>query len=211
LFFRASIVNFNNHSLSKSFELKLKDILNTYLSLPNDELIKLKKPITSDFNSITTLSVYLSSNENDSVKNNIITFNHSTQPFFLWCDKVAYMLFEKPSHIQNVQDYFFGFSNYINYRECSTNSSDKEKIIFFDGNKRNKILQNCVEYIAESSMKNSKILFRKMYKHFFKKNPTLKVINLFAYHYSIEHTSKLYSDLNEPFINAFSKTLGLNS
>ncbi len=185
IFFRTSIINLNNHSLSLNIKEKIRALLLNSLSIDYSVLIKNINQLDDSNFPFPIILFYLENENITDVGNNIITQNKSNKPYFIWANKVIFQLFEKEKHINSSIEYFFGLSQMLKLNDYRQQISEGMKICFISNKSRIVLVQNVIEYLAIQNMKNGKLFLNEACKKLFNRRATLQEKNIFGYHYSI--------------------------
>lgn len=207
IFFRTSIVAFNNYILDIKIENHLRVLLLSILTDEYTDLIQNINTLNEYEFKYPLMFCFLESDVNSGLNENMIIQNHSDKPYFIWADKIIFMLFQKENHIKSSVEYFYGLTQMVNLKEYFKDKWLEEMnfCILSDKN-RKKMVLNSIENFAERNMNNMKSLFNHVCKKLLNRNATVHEKNLFGYHYSIISTEKFHNTVNEAFVKAIIAT-----
>lgn len=209
IFFRTAIAKENGHELNQKLKEHLRQTLNSKLSLKVDDLINRIKDLQKSDLKFPIIFCFLEDFETTDKTGNLILFSKSKQPHFIWANDVALFLFEKESHISSSIEFLFGFSQILVYKEYFISELEKMNICIVPNNKREKIVDRTLKFMAEENMKFFKLLFNDLCKRLFGRRGTEKEQNLFGYHFSNLYTSKDVTNKKDAFIKAFTTTFNI--
>lgn len=210
IFFRTSIVRFNNYALDLKLQEKISAILLRNLPINQSQLEKnIVNSSVHDFCYPLVLT-YFETNPDDLENKNIVTQNHCDMPYYIWANRLGFQLFRKVSHMNSTIQFLYGLGNMLNAKEYLPDQvTGQMNIGILSEAKRKKMLFNALQIMVHVNMDNMMILFSKVCLSILKRKATEYEKRQFRYHYSQLSTDEIHKTFKDPFRKAVEETLNI--
>jgi hypothetical protein len=172
---RASAAKYDGWSLPPKEEEKLREWVDSLLGSTEAETIKLLEETNLPILENPLIVTFAETKEN--LTENLIRISSCDKPYFFLVNDLIFQFFTKESHTRGGEIWFYGLNQFIN-KEEHINWKEKEfNIGYISDSQRKEIVKNVSLTEAKAMNVTIRADYRKAYKHFFNKKPSIILCN----------------------------------